>query len=99
MNWREKLAELKEGVAYTMIYAPDRFPYRDFRPPDGQMNLDRIYEEMQAEFAELAKARGESPDDQRLGGQIPQRSGALRQCFRGHATAQKNCRRLARGPR
>ena len=62
MNWREKLGDLIETVAFAMAYSPDAFPVRDFRPPDGQMNLEKVFEEMRDEFEVVAKGKGETAE-------------------------------------
>ena len=61
-NWRNSLGELKDAISYVMAYAPDRFPVEDFLPPDGQMNLDRIFAQVRKLLEEVAKGKGESSD-------------------------------------
>lgn len=60
MNLREKVGEIEETIAYTMAYAPDRFPNLEFLPLDGQWNLDRIFMKLREQFEEIAKIHGES---------------------------------------
>lgn len=61
MYSRRKLRELNETISYVMAYAPDHFPKRDFQPPDGQWNLERLYSKLRKDFEELAYSFGENP--------------------------------------
>lgn len=38
--------DLWNHIAYTLAYAPDQFPYRDFIPDDQQMNLERAFDQL-----------------------------------------------------
>lgn len=40
----ESIDDLWDHIAYVLVYAPDRFPYRDFLAPAEQMTLDRAFE-------------------------------------------------------
>jgi hypothetical protein len=64
MNWRDRLGELQDTIAYVMAYAPDRFPMEDYLPQHEQMSLNRIYEEMRKVFSEVASGHGESSEIQ-----------------------------------
>ncbi|WP_342250171.1 hypothetical protein [Sphingomonas sp. OTU376] len=44
----ETVDDLWNHIAYVLGYAPDKFPYRDFLPADGQMTLDRAFEQLHA---------------------------------------------------
>lgn len=44
----ESVDDLWNHIAYTLLYAPDQFPYRDFIAPEDQMNLDRAFEQLHA---------------------------------------------------
>ena len=79
MSWRHRLSELKDTIAYVMAYAPDRFPYRDYLPPDQQMDLDRAFDQLREEFDDVAKGRGESTE--------------INQCRNGIEDAYKNYRK------
>ena len=48
MNSVRDIDSLYNFIGYVLIYAPDRFPKRDFRPPDQQINLDRAFDELRA---------------------------------------------------
>ena len=61
MSWRDVLGELGETVSYIIVYAPD-FPYRDHLPAEGQMTLDRVYQEMRDHLMKVADGHGESPE-------------------------------------
>jgi hypothetical protein len=37
---------LYDHIGYVVIYAPDKFPYRDYLPDDEQMNLDLAFEQL-----------------------------------------------------
>lgn len=44
----ESVDDLWDHIAYVLGYAPNRFPYRDFLPPDEQMTLDKAFEQLHA---------------------------------------------------
>ena len=44
----ETVDDLWDHIAYVLVYAPDRFPYRDFLPANEQMTLDRAFEQLHA---------------------------------------------------
>ena len=56
MDRFEACTRVKETIAYIIAYAPDAFPFRDYCAPDEQIDLDRAYSELRAEFGELSKA-------------------------------------------
>jgi hypothetical protein len=60
MKWVESLEDLYEFVGYVILYAPDRFPYRDFLSDDDQMNLDRAFSSLR-DGIEFASARIRDP--------------------------------------
>jgi len=64
MNWRDRLAELKDTIAYVMAYAPDSFPEEDYLAKHEQMTLDRIFEALRGEFARVAISCGETSEIQ-----------------------------------
>ena len=46
MQWIRSVDSLYNFIAYVVGYAPDRFPVEDYLPPDGQMTLERAFEEL-----------------------------------------------------
>jgi hypothetical protein len=40
------IGSLYDFIGYVVLCAPDRFPIRDYLPPDGQMNLDKAFVEL-----------------------------------------------------
>ncbi len=44
----ESIDDLWNHIAYVLLYAPDRFPYRDFLASTEQMTLDRAFEQLNA---------------------------------------------------
>jgi hypothetical protein len=48
MQWVRSVDSLYNFIAYVVGYAPDRFPVEDYLPPEGQMTLERAFEELRA---------------------------------------------------
>jgi len=44
----ETVDDLWNHIAYVISYAPNRFPYRDYLGPDGQMDLDKAFGQLRA---------------------------------------------------
>ena len=60
MSLRDTITQLREIVAYTMAYAPDAFPVRDYLPPDSQMSLERAFSEINGHLDSVASSLGET---------------------------------------
>lgn len=54
MTWEKARQDLIDTVSFVMRYAPDRFPHREFLPPQMQMNLERSFRVVRQEIAVLA---------------------------------------------
>jgi len=48
MRWIRDLLGLHDFISLVVLDAPDRFPYRDHRAADDQLNLDRAFAELRA---------------------------------------------------
>src|SRR5260221_4390556 len=46
MNTLRSVDALYDFIATVVLCAPNRFPSRDYLPPDQQMNLDRAFEKL-----------------------------------------------------
>lgn len=46
MNPLKSVDALYDFIATVVLCAPDRFPVRDYLPPDQQMNLERAFEKL-----------------------------------------------------
>jgi hypothetical protein len=45
-HWVDDDRELFSFIKYVLLYAPDKFPSRDFLKPEEQLNLDRAFDEL-----------------------------------------------------
>jgi hypothetical protein len=60
-RWCVNLGELIDFIAYVVLYAPDKFPKRDFLKVEEQLNLERAFDELRYGLDCAAKEVGESP--------------------------------------
>ncbi len=42
----ENMDALYDKIGYVVVCAPDKFPYRDFLPPEEQSTLELVFEQM-----------------------------------------------------
>ncbi len=46
LHWVDSADELRDFVAYVVLYAPDRFPFRDFLTSEEQLDLEKAFQEL-----------------------------------------------------